>query len=381
MNRSTQFFIFFSLIFLNVNSAFSQDSKQSALKKLDSIAFTSLEENTATVLDDANNLLDESLKHEPSFYQANAYTLLGIINKNRGFYVTSLDYYLKALNISEVLKDKGRISACLNNIGSIYQLQGKFDQAIDYFNQSLELEKKLKQPLQQSIRYYNLGECYKDINKLDLALTYFNNSLIIEKKEKNNEGIVYAELGIADVYIRIERYTDAFIVLKSTENRIQEDQIEEKIILHKLKGKLNQITGDTKGALQEYISGENLSKKYNIKTNLLEIIKLQIAIFESNKEWEKAARKYKEFAVLTEKMNSLHIKNQLDDLNYRNELTKKQLEIELIQEERNLAQKNEQFEKDLRIYGQKITWFVIVLLITSIGLIIFGVKKLTDIKE
>ena len=38
-------------------------------------------------------------------------------------------------------------------------------------------------------------------------------------------------------------------------------------------------------------------------------------------------------------MNSLHIKNQLDDLNYRNEITKKELEIELVQEERDLAKK------------------------------------------
>lgn len=381
MNQSKLFFIVLTLIIMRIDLSFSKDLDQSTLKKLDSIAFASLEKNTSSVLIDANNLLEESLKQKPSFYLANAYTLLGIINKNRGFYVTSLDYYLKALNISEVLKDKARTSACLNNIGSIYQLQGKFDQAIDYFNQSLELEKNLKQPLQQSIRYYNLGECYKDINKLDLALTFFNNSLIIEKKEKSNEGIVYAELGIADVYIRIERFTDAFIVLQNTEKRIQEDQIEEKIILHKLKGKLKQITGDLTGALQEYISGESLSTRYNIRTNLLDIIKLQITIYESKNEWEKAAKKYKEFAILTEKMNSLNIKNQLDDLNYRNELTKKQLEIELVQEERNLAQKNEQFEKTLRVYSQKIIWFVVVLLVLSIGLITFGVKKLTDKKE
>ena len=48
-------------------------------------------------------------------------------------------------------------------------------------------------------------------------------------------------------------------------------------------------------------------------------------------------------------MNSLNIKNQLDDLNYRNEITKKQLEIQLVQEERDLAKKNEKFEKNLRV--------------------------------
>lgn len=374
-------FLLLLLCFFSAFDSFSKDSTDSELRKLDSLAFSALEKNSPTVLEDAERLLKKSLQQKPSFYRVNAYTIYGIVNKNRGFYVTSLDYYLKALNEAERLKDLPRRSACLNNIGSVYQLQGKYNQAIEYFNQSLELEKKLNQPLQQSIRYYNLGECYKDIDNLDLALTYFNNSLLIEKKAKNNEGIVYAELGIADVYIRIKRFTDASIVINSTEKRIKEDQIEENIILHKLKGKMKQATGDMAGAMMEFTTGEKISKKFDIRTHLLELVKMQIVIYESMNDWESAAKKYKEFVRLNEEMYSLQIKNQMDDLNYRNELSKKQLEIELVQEERDLAQKNEQFEKDLRVYGQKITWFVVLLLILCVGLIVFGVKKLTDKKE
>jgi tetratricopeptide (TPR) repeat protein len=213
---------------------------------------------------------------------------------------------------------------------------------------------------------------------LDLALSYLNNSLIIEKNERNNEGIVYAELGIADVYIRIERFTDASIVLQKTAKRISEDQIEETIILHKLFGKLFRQTGKLKPALSEFIKGESISRNYKIRTHLLELLKLQIEIHEQNKDWQKATFKYAEYVKLNEEMNSFQIKNQLDDLNYRNELTKKQLEIELVQEERDLARKNEQLEKDLRIFGQKITWFVILLLLSSIILIIAGTRKLTN---
>jgi tetratricopeptide (TPR) repeat protein len=295
--------------------------------------------------------------------------------------VTSLDFYLKALNTAENLKDFPRQSACLNNIGSVYQLQGNYSQAIEYFNKSLTIEEKLNQPLQKSIRFYNIGECYKDVDSLDLALTYFNNSLLIEQKAKSNEGIVYAYLGIADVYIRIKRFTDASIVIGTIEKKIQQGQIEEAIILHKLKGKLLISSGNSSSALSEFQEGENLSLKYKNSTNLLELVKLQIEVYEKSSDWQKATSKYKQYLSLIEKMNSLHIKNQLDDLNYRNEITKKQLEIELVQEERDLAKKNEKFEKNLRVYGLKITWFVITLLILSIGLILYGVKKLTTSKE
>ena len=373
-------FLLFSII-LPCGVLLSQNSGEIKLRELDSIAFSSLENNASSVLEDANKLLAESLKSKPNFYRINAYTLLGIVNKDRGFYVTSLDFYLKALNTAEKLKDFPRQSACLNNIGSVYQLQGNYSQAIEYFNKSLAIEEKLNQPIQKSIRFYNIGECYKDLDSLDLALTYFNNSLLIEQKAKSNEGIVYAYLGIADVYIRIKRFTDASIVIASIEKKIQQGQIEEAIILHKLKGKLLISSGNSSSALSEFQEGENLSLKYKNSTNLLELVKLQIEVYEKSSDWQKAALKYKQYLSLIEKMNSLNIKNQLDDLNYRNEITKKQLEIQLVQEERDLAKKNEKFEKNLRVYGLKITWFVITLLILSIGLILYGVKKLTTSKE
>lgn len=373
-------FLLFSVI-LPCGVLLSQNSGEIKLRELDSIAFGSLENNASSVLEDANNLLAESLKSKPNFYRINAYTLLGIVNKDRGFYVTSLDFYLKALNTAEKLKDFPRQSACLNNIGSVYQLQGNYSQAIEYFNKSLTIEEKLNQPIQKSIRFYNIGECYKDLDSLDLALTYFNNSLLIEQRAKSNEGIVYAYLGIADVYIRIKRFTDASITIGTIEKKIQQGQIEEAIILHKLKGKLLLSSGNSSSALSEFQEGENLSLKYKNSTNLLELVKLQIEVYEKSSDWQKAAMKYKQYLSLIEKMNSLNIKNQLDDLNYRNEITKKQLEIQLVQEERDLAKKNGKFEKNLRVYGLKITWFVVALLILSIGLILYGVKKLTALKE
>jgi tetratricopeptide (TPR) repeat protein len=373
------FFLFFTqVIFFQASG---QQLNDQQLKKIDSIAFAALEENSPDVLDKADNLLKASLNQPTSFYSVNAYTIFGIVNKNRGYYVTSLDYYLKALNAAEKINDIPRRSACLNNIGSVYQLQGKFQLAIDYFYKSLELEKKLQNPLQKSIRYYNLGECYKDLDNLEMALTFFNNSLLIEKKAKNNEGIAYAQLGIADVYIRIKRYTDAEITLNETKRLLIDNHSEEIIIYHKLCGKLKKELSDLDGALQEFTIGENLSKKFKIFTNISELLKNQIDILEIKSNWQKAASKYKELIEINEKLNSAQIKNQLDDLNFRNELVKKQLEIELVQEERDLFKKNEQFEKELRIYSQKLTWFVVILLVSFLTLIVFGIKKLTNNKE
>jgi tetratricopeptide (TPR) repeat protein len=291
--------------------------------------------------------------------------------------MSALDYYLKALSAADLIHDQPRKSACFNNIGMIFQLQEKHKQAIDYFNQSLEIEKKLKNPLQQSIRYYNIGESYKALKKYDLALTYFNNSLLIEQQEKNTEGIIYAELGISDIYIRIQRFTDASITLDRVQSKIAPNAIEENIMLAKLKGELKLIQGDTDGAMSSFVVAENISEKTGVKTHLLSIYKGQIKVSKAKQDWKGSTLKLEEFVRLNDQINSLHIRNQLDDLSFRNEMTKKDLELELVQEERDLAKQNEISEKQLRVYSQKIIWFVIILIVVFIGLMIVGIKKLT----
>ncbi len=373
------FLLLLKLLFIGFCSA--QNSSSLHLDKLDSLAFSDLENNSENTLSSANKLLNESLKGNPSKYQINAYTLLGIINKNRGFYVSSLNYYLQALNIAELLKDKGRISACLNNIGSIYELQEEFEKAITYFEKSSEIEKTLGNPLQQSIRYYNLGECYKKIKKYDIALNYYTTSLVIEKKRNNTEGIVYAELGLADLYMCMNRLDDAKIFLQNTKNRIKTGQVSENIILHKLNAKHKLLSNDNQAALDELKLCENLSKKHFIYTNLLEVMELQISIFEKNQDWERASSKYKQFFQEYQKMNSLEVKNQLDDLKYRNEIAKKQLEIDLLQEEKDLAVSNRHKENNLKVFGQKIVVFVTFLLFSSIAMLVFGVRRLKRIEK
>lgn len=371
--------IFITLTIL-VISFFSSAKKANdlVLRPLDSIAFAAYESNSQDMLEKANLFLEATLKYDPSYYRVNAYTLLGIINKNRGFYVTSLDYYLKSYNEAQLINDAGRQSACLNNIGAVYQLQGKFDQAIDYYNQSLEIEKRLKNPLQISIRYFNLGDCFKELDSLDLALNFFNNSLIIEKKYKNIEGIAYAKIGVADVYERYDNLTDAKRVLKELEHTIQNQSPDLGILFHLIKAKINLKEKNLFEVEKELQFAESLSKKNKVRTHLLEIFEMQIHILETNGDWKSASRKYREYIRLNEEINSLSIKNQLDDLAFQNQLTKKELEIQLVQEERDLAKLNEQYEKDLRIFGQKVIGFVIVILISTVTLIIFGLKRLTQ---
>lgn len=377
MLNSLQKYLFLSIV-LTIQIVVNGQSSVQELKKLDSKAFSYFEKNNPKKAEEtAYQILELEKNKKVSIFQVNAYTLLGIINKNRGFYINSLENNLHALNLSEQLKDSGRISACLNNIGVIYQLQNNYSQAIKYFSRSLNIEEKGKSPLQKSIRYYNLGDCYKELDSLDFALSYYNNSLLIEQKFKNNEGIVFAYLGIAEVYVGMKNYFQAKMILDKCKLLLTTEQIEENIIYHKLLGKYELKTGQFVAAMDALDKAEQSSIQNDNSSHLLELLLLKIDVYEAQQDISNANRIYKRYIALNNELTNSEIKNKIDDLAYQNELNQKELEIKLVKEERNLAKKNELFEKNLRIYGQKTTWFVIGILILTVALIFYGVKQLT----
>lgn len=358
------YIILLTFLFTGNGVLFSQRS----IRELDALAFKALEEHSGKAEEYANQILKKSPGNDSSQFVINANTILGIVHKDKGFYLSSLNYYIKALNAAEKSKDEGRVSAALNNIGVIYQLQRNFETAIKYFSNSLTIEEKLNNPLQKSIRYYNLGDCYKELDSFEIALSYFNNSLLIEQNKKNTEGVIYAYLGISEIYLEIGQPQDAKRMLDKIQETLSPQFIEESILYYKLSGIYYFNKQDMSNALSSFLVAENISKKNQYPNHLLEIYKREIKVFENLKDWKQLSEKYKEFTSLNDRLSAIEIRNKMHDLTYSNELQKKQLEISMIQEERDFAEK-------LNAYNKKTTWFLVLLVIFIVGFVVYGIQK------
>lgn len=359
-----------------------QAQEDMELRKLDSLAFASLEQNKSDLEEVSMKFLKSALRTKPSKYRVNAYTIQGIINKNRGYYLSSLDYYLKALETARSIKDKHRESACYNNIATVYRLQANYTKAIEYFERSLDLEKKFGDQLQISIRYFNLGDCYNAVDSLDIALSYYNSSLILEKKLKNLEGTVLAEQGIAEIYLKSGRLSDAVLLLKKTEGQVSKLGIETQLIQLKLFSLLDANTGKVSDAIVLINKGLKLAEQSAYRMWKLELLKTRIKLLktagDSPVQLNAAYEEYFRFLDWFEQYNA---KNRLDDLSYRDELTRKQMLVDLTQEKRRLAESNEHKERQLRLYSQKMVFFTFFLVIFILGLVIYGVQKLTKNRD
>lgn len=361
---------------------FAQSTEKLSLKYYNDQAFKALENGDANADQLAQQFLTEALKNPPSKYLVNAFTLKGILFKNKGYYLSSLDYYSKALKFAKSQGDSRRISACYNNIATVYQLQNNYRKAIEYYNESLILEQKFGDQTQISIRYFNLGECYNDLDSLDLALSYYNSSLILEKKIKFNEGIVLAEQGIAAVYLKLEKFDDAEQLLSKNSVLVRSLNTEAKLKQSLLLSLLKSKKGNIKEAASLLDEALKLSDSKEFRVLKLKLLRTRIAIYkESKDEAQNLNRAYEEYITFLDWYDRYNAKNRLDDLSYRDELNKKQVLIDLAEQKKELAEKKRKEEYDLRVYSQKMVFFSIFLLVFILVMVIYGVRRIGKRRE
>jgi adenylate cyclase len=109
----------------------------------------------------------------------------------------ALEYYLKALPLSEELALKKETGSVAVNIGSLYYYKKEDEKALAYFNKSL----KAYGNLEESLNTYNaIGKLYLREKKYDLALSNHNKALAIAKKTDNKMYLLQTLAAIGNVY-------------------------------------------------------------------------------------------------------------------------------------------------------------------------------------
>lgn len=351
-----------------------------SLKELDKQAFSLLESGDTSAYSVAQIAIEKS-KGNPSKYLANAFTIQGILNKNKGFYVSALNNYLDALKVSESMHDEGRISSSLNNIGIIYVLQHNYVKAIEYFNKSLKLEEQLHNPAQKSIRLFNLGDAYLKVKQFDIALGYFNSSLIIEEKLKNQDGVNYARLGLTETYIGTNRISDAAAMIDKLVGEEKNFDVEAVVLFKKLKGKLafqQQSYGQAKADFQSAVS---ISNTQSFKSELPDLYLLLAKVNEQLGDWKAVSSNQAKYIQINQQLQSNFIKNQLEDLNHQHELESRQREINGLKDQQEKERKSTETLEKLRNYNTKIIVFCILSVLLITGITYKSVRNLVQAKK
>lgn len=300
----------------------------------------------------------------------NAKTLLGILNKDRGYYEISVGHYLEAMQLAETEGDSLRVSGCLNNLGVVAQKQRNFTKALSYFHRSLNIEKELgTDPVQRSIRLYNIGEVYEKLDSLDEAYAYYYNSLLIEEDLGNKDGIFYARLGIGKVDSRNGNYVKAgenlaIALVLGEEMEDNPGICETRIALGEnffRKKELQKAKEEFQKALDKATSFQYPSLRMESFDGLSRVAR-------ALGQFEESLSYLEQYYALREELNSSEVNSRIGELQAQYDLEKKEREIAMLEREDRLKEQEIGYERRLRNYLIFAVGFILVLTLISLAI-------------
>ncbi len=362
-------------IFLNCFSFFLFSQKSIEDYKNDSILFSFLESDQFDKAETkAFEIIENNDKDSINIFSINAHTVLGIINKRRGYYISAIENYLLALNKSVVLNDSGRVSSILNNIGTIHNLQENFPTAIEYFKKSLAIELKRNDLIQRSIRYYNIADSYYLLDSFELAINYYSNSLLLESKAKNFEGIVYAKLGLASIYDKLNDNYQVKQIIDDLDSSYFNLNSELKVMYLAIKGKYEQNQNNHLNALSNFEKAILIADSFNYQAKYKDIIKLKIDSHISLKNYKKALKLYEDYYLINKQLLNTEIIQKTGDLNYLNELNLKKQEIFFLESQNEELNYRKEYLSKIAKYEERIIIIAIILILVIISFSVYLFK-------
>lgn len=291
---------------------------------------------------------------------------IGIIYEIQGNYSKALEYLFAALNISTVKKFTD-IEAAINiNIGIVYFNLKKTDKAIEYYNRAVILSEHINDTVLLIKAYNNLGNVYMSIwQDWDKAEKYFNRSVELSGMIGFEEAIVVGLNNLCQVYMNSDRIEKAFEVNAQMIEIVPENPF----VFYNL-GNLYRQNNDNVKALESFDKSLMLSTNHKELTQILlnDIAEIYVEIG----EFEKAIAYYEKYYLLNDSIHSLEQLRQSEEIEAKYQNLKKEKEIA---ELNNQSLKNERTKNIMTLLSiiMGLLAFILIILIRSW-------KKTTDQK-
>ncbi len=305
-------------------------------KKILAGAYSSMGANTLTLADYpaalANYLkaleLNQTIGNQLGI--ANNYNNIGLVYYSIFDYTRALEYYQKNLAINEKTGNKASMANTLGNIGAIYSVLRDYPKAIEYYERALQLSEKEGNQQNVAGNLSNLGNVYTQQKDFARALEYKQRALQLYEKLGNQSGVATNLGNIGNVYKQMEDIPSAI--------RYHEQALE---LLDKIKDKKSTAAGYASlGEL--YFLQKNYPKALEVAYKSLAISKgsgllktssealLNLSkIYEGQGRFDSAYLAYSGHVLLRDSINNV---------DKRTELTKKTLQFEFNKKEDSLRQ-------------------------------------------
>lgn len=277
---------------------------------------------------------------------------------------------LDGITIAEKSNNKLLLARIYNTLGYTYQYQKNLQQALKAYKIAYKISSENKEYMGSSICLINIGTIYHDLNKFDTSIFFLNQALQIQLEK------VQDDFTIANIYANLtsnhtqkKNFAQAlkYIVLAIDiykKNQYQfglsQGYYEIAFINFQMKNYVKAIEYANKAI--------NICIANNFKQIELTTTKLLFKIYEENKSCELALKYHLLYHQLKDSINSTEVKNQIAALETQFEFDKKNAQITLLNNERQLQQNRLQKQKQFLFFliGIGILLGIVIILIFSL---------------
>jgi signal transduction histidine kinase len=186
---------------------------------------------------------------------------IGLVYSAQSNFSKSLEYYFKALKISEASNDKTLNSKLYANIGTDYARLGQNKKAIENYLKALRINQEIDNKIGQSLNFQNIGNLYFLQNQEEKALDYIQKSMTINDAVGNKKGKIYNLESLTDIHISKSEYTKALTLtnealILSREIKDEESEAYETTLLGSINFELGKLETNKVRAQRYYDMAE-----------------------------------------------------------------------------------------------------------------------------
>jgi len=278
----------------------------------------------------------------------NALLNISTINLSLSNDNTALENLHSALEIAEEINDYSRIAGCLLNIGKVYQ-KTDYAQALEYFQRALDISEKHNYVAIRLASLIYISDLYLEQDKIEIAYEMLQKALTVSESigEKRSICKIWKDMG--GIFLKQKDYAKALHFTRNSLKLANELQLlNEQRDIHGQLSEIFSATNDFKKAYNHQRVFKNLDDSINNRDNFKKIAELEasykyekekqaLAVEQQRKDViQEAERKQQRvlifalfagFILLTiliaHLYRSYHVKHEMNII-----LTKQKLEIE-----------------------------------------------------
>ncbi|SDE24120.1 Tetratricopeptide repeat-containing protein [Pricia antarctica] len=237
------------------------------------------------------------------------YLNLGISNMDLNNNDKALEYYQKGFRLYRGMGDQKRMAHALGNIGLIYGRKKDYEKALQYHNQALRINEKYDLQYDARMDLNNIGIIYFAKGDYKTASEFHKKSKDIAESLGLPQYILSSEFNLALIDYKLKNYTQS----------------------------INALNGLIKEAI-----------KKNFKSYIRESYDLLSYAYEENGNFAKALDSRKNYEIYKDSLINENHLNQVAELQIKYEAEKKNQQIIVLNQEKNMQRKEAQRQATLK---------------------------------